>query len=51
MSLRTVLVLTPHTDPAGLVTGWEERGPEWRGFATGGAKVLFRLDPVDATRF
>jgi hypothetical protein len=40
-----------HTDPAGLVTGWEERGPEWRGFATGGAKVLFRLDPVDATRF
>ena len=32
-----------HTDAAGIVTGWEERGPEWRGFATGGAKVLFRL--------
>lgn len=40
-----------HTDDAGLVTGWEERGPEWRGFATGGAKVLFRLGPVDASRF
>lgn len=40
-----------HTDEAGVITGWEERGPEWRGFATGGAKVLFRFGPVDATRF
>lgn len=39
-----------HTDEAGHVTGWEERGPEWRGFATGGAKVLFRLGPADALR-
>ncbi|WP_404406947.1 DUF3991 and toprim domain-containing protein [Pelagibacterium halotolerans] len=39
-----------HTDDAGRVTGWEERGPEWRGFATGGAKVLFRLGPADASR-
>ncbi|WP_027155221.1 DUF3991 and toprim domain-containing protein [Mesorhizobium sp. WSM2561] len=40
-----------HTDETGAVTGWEERGPEWRGFATGGAKVLFRFGPVDAIRF
>jgi hypothetical protein len=39
-----------HTDPGGIVTGWEERGPEWRGFATGGSKVLFRLGPADAGR-
>lgn len=39
-----------HTDGAGSVTGWEERGPDWRGFATGGAKVLFRLGPSPAPR-
>lgn len=39
-----------HIDVAGAVTGWEERGPEWRGFATGGSKVLFRLGPSDAGR-
>lgn len=39
-----------HVDAAGRVTGWEERGPDWRGFATGGAKVLFRLGPTDAQR-
>ncbi|OYX08056.1 MAG: hypothetical protein B7Z15_15420, partial [Rhizobiales bacterium 32-66-8] len=39
-----------HSDGAGLVTGWEERGPEWRGFATGGAKVLFRLGAPRALR-
>ncbi|RWB66234.1 MAG: DUF3991 domain-containing protein [Mesorhizobium sp.] len=39
-----------HTDEAGALTGWEERGPEWRGFASGGAKLLFRLGPVEATR-
>lgn len=32
-----------HGNAVGEVTGWEERGPDWRGFATGGAKVLFRL--------
>ena len=39
-----------HKDDRGQITGWEERGPEWRGFANGGAKVLFRLGPADATR-
>jgi hypothetical protein len=39
-----------HRDPSGMVTGWEERGPDWRGFATGGAKVLFRLGPADGPR-
>ncbi|TYR35492.1 DUF3991 domain-containing protein [Mesorhizobium microcysteis] len=39
-----------HTDDGGHVTGWEERGPDWRGFATGGAKVLFRLGQSDAVR-
>jgi hypothetical protein len=37
-----------HVDDGGVVTGWEERGPAWRGFSTGGAKVLFRLGPPDA---
>ncbi len=39
-----------HLDEGGAVTGWEERGPDWRGFATGGAKVLFRLGTPDAQR-
>jgi hypothetical protein len=39
-----------HRDAAGIVTGWEERGPDWRGFATGGAKVLFRLGDPEALR-
>lgn len=39
-----------HTDAEGAVTGWEERGPVWRGFASGGAKVLLRLGPPDALR-
>ncbi len=39
-----------HTDIKGAVTGWEERGPDWRGFATGGAKVLFRFGRPDAQR-
>ena len=43
-------VWSAHTDEAGIVTGWEERGPEWRGFATGGSKVLFRLGWQDAVR-
>lgn len=39
-----------HRDGEGAVTGWEERGPEWRGFSTGGAKVLFRFGPIHALR-
>jgi hypothetical protein len=39
-----------HTDSSGLVVGWEERGPDWRGFSTGGSKVLFRLGAHDAVR-
>lgn len=39
-----------HVDDDGVVTGWEERGPEWRGFASGGAKVLFRLGSIGAIR-
>jgi len=39
-----------HLDADGAVAGWEERGPDWRGFATGGAKVLFRLGRPDALR-
>ncbi|MGZ2461670.1 DUF3991 and toprim domain-containing protein [Rhizobium anhuiense] len=39
-----------HTDNAGMVTGWEARGPEYRGFASGGTKVLFRLGPDTALR-
>lgn len=39
-----------HTGADGAVTGWEERGPHWRGFTTGGAKVLFRLGPCEAFR-
>jgi len=40
-----------HFDGVGVVTGWEERGAEWRGFASGGAKVLFRFGVLDARRF
>lgn len=40
-----------HVDDAGAVTGWEERGPNWRGFSTGGSKILFRLGSPDALRF
>lgn len=39
-----------HRDDRGVVTGWEERGPQWRGFSTGGSKVLFRLGAVDGSR-
>jgi hypothetical protein len=39
-----------HWDADGRIVGWEERGPNWRGFATGGAKNLFRLGPADAIR-
>jgi len=39
-----------HGDSADTITGWEERGPTWRGFATGGAKELFRLGASDCLR-
>ncbi|MCJ8056995.1 DUF3991 and toprim domain-containing protein [Shinella curvata] len=39
-----------HTDDIGNATGWEGRGPEWRGFATGGSKTLFRLGARHAKR-
>jgi hypothetical protein len=39
-----------HVDSEGRVIGWEERGPDWRGFSTGGSKTLFRLGPSGASR-
>lgn len=39
-----------HYDSAGALTGWEERGPAWRGFATDGSKELFRFGLQDAER-
>jgi hypothetical protein len=39
-----------HDDLTGRIIGWEERGPRWRGFASGGAKELFRLGPSAAPR-
>ncbi len=40
-----------HVDGAGQLIGWEERGPRWRGFSTGGTKELFRLGNEAALRF
>ncbi len=39
-----------HRDEAGRLSGWEERGPDWRGFSTGGAKTLFRFGPRQTSR-
>ncbi|WP_049802029.1 DUF3991 and toprim domain-containing protein, partial [Bradyrhizobium genomosp. III] len=39
-----------HTDSAGALTGWEERGPAWRGFATDGGKELFRFGSEEYER-
>ena len=39
-----------HRDVDRQIVGWETRGPEWRGFATGGAKVLFRLGVAHGLR-
>lgn len=39
-----------HTTDTNVVSGWEERGPDWRGFATGGDKHLFRLGPPQPAR-
>jgi hypothetical protein len=43
-------VWAAHVDDGGIVTGWEERGSAWRGFSTGGAKMLFRLGTPDGLR-
>ncbi|ABC93001.1 UNVERIFIED_ORG: hypothetical protein GGE64_006266 [Rhizobium etli] len=39
-----------HRDQAGVLTGWEARGPQYRGFASGGTKVLFRFGSDSASR-
>lgn len=39
-----------HTDDMAMITGWEERGPDWRGFSTGGTKVLFRFGAAAGLR-
>ena len=39
-----------HVDEAGAVIGWEERGLDWRGFSTGGAKALFQFGMNGARR-
>ncbi|RDJ00776.1 hypothetical protein B5K05_33435 [Rhizobium phaseoli] len=39
-----------HRDEAGRLSGWEERGPDWRGFSTGGAKTLFRFGSRQSLR-
>ncbi|OAP38718.1 DUF3991 and toprim domain-containing protein [Sinorhizobium americanum] len=39
-----------HTNQASEVTGWEARGPQYRGFSSGGTKVLFRFGSGTALR-
>ncbi|WP_419458350.1 DUF3991 domain-containing protein [Agrobacterium tumefaciens] len=39
-----------HHDGNGKACGWEERDPQWRGFCSGGAKVLFRFGGPTADR-
>lgn len=39
-----------HTTAANIVRGWEERGSDWRGFASGGDKHLFRLGSANPKR-
>jgi Protein of unknown function (DUF3991)/Toprim-like len=39
-----------HKDHTGLVTGWEERGLQWRGFASGGSKRLFQFGATNPKR-
>lgn len=36
-------ILARHQNGAGLTTGWEMRGPRYRGFVKGGTKTLFLL--------
>jgi hypothetical protein len=44
-------IWTAHVDGTSQLIGWEERGPQWRGFSTGGTKELFRLGNEAALRF
>lgn len=39
-----------HVDRQCRMTGWEERGPDWRGFSAGGSKALFRIGNQGAGR-
>lgn len=39
-----------HRDTGDQVIGWEERGPAWQDFATGGTKELFRIGALDPLR-
>jgi Protein of unknown function (DUF3991)/Toprim-like len=39
-----------HKDASGTVTGWEERGPQWRSFATSGSKRLFQFGAANPKR-
>ncbi|MGV1760581.1 DUF3991 and toprim domain-containing protein [Rhizobium sp. A22-96] len=39
-----------HEDDRGRCSGWEERGPQWRGFSSGGTKMLFRFGARSALR-
>lgn len=39
-----------HRDGSSLVTGWEERGTHWRGFASGGTKLLFQFGSPNSAR-
>ena len=43
-------VWAKHVDDAGAIIGWEERGQDWRGFSTGGAKALFQFGMNGARR-
>ncbi|HRO00420.1 MAG TPA: DUF3991 domain-containing protein [Nitrobacter sp.] len=43
-------VWAAHVDLFGQIVGWEERGPNWRGFSTGGGKSLFCFGKKDARR-
>lgn len=39
-----------HTNQCGRIVGWEERGPDWRGFSRGGSKTLFVFGEEQAKR-
>ncbi|WP_045024696.1 DUF3991 domain-containing protein [Agrobacterium arsenijevicii] len=39
-----------HHGTDGKICGWEERGRQWRGFSSGGTKVLFRFGSPTAVR-
>ncbi len=43
-------VWAQHQTGAGRVTGWEMRGPRYKGFSKGGAKTLFRAGCLSTVR-